>query len=86
MMDWIPVKEKEPVFPCVVCDANGNRPYTPDAIVSCVMKGHGRVFFDAEWWRQDGSNTDFLVYENRIIAWLPLPPPYTEKDEKRKDE
>lgn len=85
--EWIPVEEKEPEWPCLICDANGNGPYKPDGLVSVVIKKHGRCFFDVEWWRQAPSpqgNVDFLIYQNRIVAWMPLPKPYKGESENGK--
>ena len=82
---WIPVEEQPPVFPCLVCDANGNQPSVPLEIVTITDEEHGewhidgrlwdtKIFFKGEWCSQTG-------YGNRIIAWMPLPEPYKGADD-----
>lgn len=83
---WIPVEEQPPVFPCLVCDANGNQPSVPLGIVTITDEEHGewhidgrlwdtKIFFKGEWCSQTG-------YGNRIIAWMPLPDPYKGGEDK----
>ena len=82
---WIPVEEQPPVFPCLVCDANGNQPSVPLGIVTITDEEHGewhidgrlwdtKIFFKGEWCSQTG-------YGNRILAWMPLPKPYKGGDD-----
>ena len=86
---WISVEEKTPVFPCIICDVNGNRPYVPSSIAA--ING---VYVDAErlelridsfWWAKKGLHkktieqiTKAIADGNRIVAWMPLPEPYRE--------
>lgn len=67
---WIPCSKKQPKAPCLVSDAYLNTPYTTYGVV-CITDKHGT------WWIADRfANKDTLFYENRIIAWMPLPEPY----------
>ena len=78
---WIPVEEQPPVFPCLVCDANGNHPSVPLGIVTITDEEHGEWHIDGRLWDSpkvfvDGEWGSQLDYGNRIIAWMPLPTPY----------
>ena len=78
---WIPVEEQPPLFPCLVCDANGNQPSVPLGIVTITDKEHGEWHIDGRLWDSpqvfvDGEWGSQLGYGNRIIAWMPLPKPY----------
>ena len=83
---WIPVEEQPPVFPCLVCDANGNQPSVPLGIVTITDEEHGEWHIDGRLWDSpkvfvDGEWGSQLGYGNRIIAWMPLPKPYKGGDE-----
>lgn len=76
---WIPCEEALPKYPCLVCDANGNTPYVPTSILKLADEKHGEWAIDGKWYERialDGREADMLIYENRIIAWTPLPEPY----------
>ena len=84
---WIPVTERLPEFPCLVCDACGNMPYVPSQILRLEDKEHGKWAIDGKWFDRvmvDGERADMLVWENRIIAWMPLPKQYKEEEEGNK--
>ena len=83
---WIPVEEQPPVFPCLVCDANGNQPSVPMGIVTITDEEHGEWHIDGRLWDSPkvfvyGEWGGQLCYGNRIIAWMPLPTPYKGGDD-----
>ena len=81
---WIPVSERLPEIPCIVCDANGNIPYICLSVLTLKDAEHGQWAIDGKWLDRvmiDGEMADLCVYENRITAWMPLPDPYTEDEE-----
>ena len=76
---WIPVSERLPKIPCIVCDANDNIPYICLSVLTSKDAEHGQWAIDGKWLDRvmiDGEMADLCVYENRITAWMPLPLPY----------
>lgn len=79
---WIPVSERLPDVPCIACDAHGNNyPFISHGHYVIKDREHGTWVIDASHGRVsflDGEEGDTLIWENRIVAWMPLPEPYTE--------
>lgn len=80
---WIPVKEKPPEFPCIASDIHGNYPFIPSGLVRL-----GEHYCDGKMLKElitspfEGQKVSAayvldLVKHNRIVAWMPLPEPYT---------
>ena len=72
---WIPVSEMEPRLPCIASDAHGNPPFIPNGILCLTTEKHDEYYMDAQYLK-DGAG---LLFENRIVAWMPLPEPYAER-------
>ena len=79
---WIPVSERLPDVHCIACDAHGNNyPFISHGHYVIKDREHGTWVIDARHGRAsflDGEEGDTLIWENRIVAWMPLPEPYTE--------
>lgn len=81
LQKWIPVSESKPGFPCIVSDAHGNIS-TPYGIIGLSDIEHGKWYVDARNDRNEiinGQPASLLCWENRIVAWMPLPEPYKEE-------
>ena len=79
---WIPVSESKPGFPCIVSDAHGNIS-TPYGIIGLSDIEHGKWYVDARNDRNEminGQPASLLCWENRIVAWMPLPEPWKEEE------
>lgn len=79
--EWVPVSERLAEYPCIVTDAHGNQPFIPMGIVTVEDKEHGKWQIDGRLVDQpkafiDGKAGNLFTWENRILAWMPLPEPY----------
>lgn len=81
---WIPCDVCKPVIPCMVCDAHGNDPKVINEMITVEDKEKGTFYIDP-WYQNEhivnGKKADLFIYENRWIAWMPIPKPYIVKQE-----
>lgn len=69
---WISCSEMGPQFPCIAADAHGNPPFIPNGIVCFTSDKYGKWYIDGQYYK----DREGLLWENRIVAWMPLPEPY----------
>lgn len=81
---WIPCKKQLPEFPCLVTDAQGNPAHNADGLFTVKLSTGERIAIEAKWVDALGGNPLKIYPEilkaNRIIAWMPLPERYQEKE------
>lgn len=92
MCEWIPVENKRPTGPCVVCDSLGNV-FVPVGLLTIETEDSNGNKREATY---DARNYDFNIEEflkgvpvpyeknsrilpREIVAWIPLPAAYARK-------